>query len=568
VLVQAWCVVLGWCGAAADRRVRDHATKAAVRLSEHDPSIWPALVDMFADVDDDAVLERVLCAAYGAILRNPVAAALSELALTVRDRVLRKRPETPSHALIRGHAHAIGEWAAQRRVLPQGVSAEDFRPPHAQAIHIQVPSAAELEQYESSRDYPRIYTSVMSDVAGDFAIYTMPSVLGDYESLLGRDETRRWVLGTVIELGYSPEMHVHYDHEMLTTYGPGRDRPEWAERIGKKYQRIALGRLLGLLDDLAHAQGKPTSFPCQDLRDLDPSLLQRKAVDDEPVQGPHWWVPVAMDFVGTASVGNEAWVGGDDFPDPAALVAELIDPDRPNQRWRLLDGNFSWNDRGSGTDRERYRDIWMMIKGYLVPRRHIQACFEALGKADFMGRWMVEGFDGGGDIYMGEYPWAPHFPGIRERTEPWGKEAKQLARFDLRPIANELSCTGDSWQDSSVSITVPSAELVVATATRWDGISGFQTEDGRVFFRDPSVTVGGPSALLIDGDALTQIHSSLDVVVLWTVLAERRVIGSWRDDGFCGMKHISMVMWLDGQQVRVRKARGEHMLPDRTKRPV
>lgn len=568
-LREAWCVVLGWCGAAADQRVRDHATKAAVRLTEPDPGVWSSVVTLFADVDDDSVLERVLCAAYGAVLRNPDASALSDLARTVRDRILRRSPAPPAHALIRGQAQMIGEWAAYRGVLPSDVVVADFRPPHAGPSEIRVPPEDDLKQYDDQKNYPQLYSSVMSAWTGDFAEYTMPFALGEYESLLGKEATRRWVLGTVVELGYEPKLHAPYDHEMLVAYGPGRGRPGWAERIGKKYQRIALGRLVGLLDDIAHAQGNPVSgLACEQLRDLDPSLLQREAAEsDEAESAERWWVPVAMDFAASASITDAAWVGADDFPNPAALVCALIDPARPNQSWRLLDGYFSWDDRSPNRERRRYRDAWMMIKGYLVPRVRLSECWEALGNADFMGRWMVEGFDQEGRVYVGEYPWAPPFPELRESAEAWQDEAKQFAQFDLRPTANVVIRTGDSWQEGTVRITVPSAELVAVTATRWDGTAGFRREDGSLVFQDPSVTAGGPGGLWIDDGALAELQETLDVGLIWTVLAERRIIGDTRAN-FCGMKHVSFTMWLDGRQVQARRGPGEHLRPDHIRRPA
>ncbi len=556
-LREAWCIVLGWCGAAADRRVRDHATKAAVRITEVEPGVWPSVVELFAEVDDDSVLERILCAAYGATLRNPDATALSALAVVVRDHVLRRGSGTTQHALVRGHAQMIGEWAAYRGVLPSGVAEEDFRPPHDDATEVRVPTEDELKQYDDPKNFPQIYASVMSEWTGDFAKYTMPRALGEYEALIGREATRRWVLGTIMELGYRPRLHASYDKHMIARYGHGRGRPRWAERIGKKYQRIALGRLVGVLGDVAHQQHKPSpTLASLRMRDLDPTLLQKEALSEtEAAAEQRWWEPVAMDFAATAATPDEAWLGADDFPDPTALVAPLTDPKMPNQRWRLLDGYFSWDDTGLDSDRERERDVWMMIKGYLVPTRHLAACWRALGASDFMGRWMVEGFEKEGGMYVGEYPWAPPFPEVREPAEAWQAEARGFDAYELRPTANQLICTGDSWQEGPMGITVPSAELVLATKTRWDGTSGFQKEDGSLVFQDPSVAGGVPSGLgnnglWIDDTVLSQLQSDLDVGVVWTVLAERRILRDHGDDNPCGPKHISMSMYLHGQDFR------------------
>jgi hypothetical protein len=605
-LLEAWCVVLCWCCSAADRRVRDHATKAAVRLTEPNPSIWPRVVALFAEVDDDSVLERVLCSAYGAVLQNPDAPALHELALCVRDRILRSESGTPQHALVRGHAQSIGEWAAHRGVLPVDVRVEDFRPPHDVPTEITVPTEEDLQQFDS-RGYQRIWSSVMSEWTGDFAKYTMPITLKENEAILGRDATRRWVLGTVVvELGYLPELHGYYDSLMVQTHGPGRARPEWAERIGKKYQWIALARLVGLLDDHArsrvtatdaslrpspdvafdwralnrirrprlavrghnsinryfrgrrwndahaHFEGPetPMTFVCAPLRDLDPSLLRPPGSDPDRDAGTtlRWWEPVTMDFASSAASTDEAWAVADDFPDASRLVSPLVDPSRPGQRWRLLEGHFDWDDRPRDGERDKYRRLWMMIKGYIVPRQQITGCWEALKTVDFMGTRMVKGTVFWGGMYVGEYPWASTFPQFGELPEARGEETK-FEGFGLRPVANRLNCLADADQEET-RVTVPSAELVVGTATRWDGSGGFKREDGSLVFQDPSFKGGGPRGLWIDDDVLAQLLLDLDVGLLWTVLAERQVLGGGCSDTPLPMPHISLVMYLDGQVVR------------------
>lgn len=562
----AWCVLLGWCGSAADRRVRDEATRAAVRLSEPDPGVWSECVELFADVDDDAVLERVLCATYGAVLRNPEPTALADLAGVALARVLRRAEGPPQSALIRGHAQRIGEWAAHRRALPPGVRVEDFRPPHAAPIPLEVPTAADLKRYQH-RDYPRLFDSVMSEWTGDFAKYTMPHALGGYEGLIGREESRRWVLGAALSLGYDPSLHGSYDEEMLQDHGPGRGKPAWAERIGKKYQRIALARLVGVLDDIAHAQGSaPVCIACENLRDLDPSVLQRRPVEeDQPPPGACWWAPVALDFASTAGQTDAEWVGGDDFPDPAALVAPGADPTRTGQRWRLLDGHFQWNNR-TPERKGWYRDAWMMITGYLVPRSKLAAVRKGLAGEDFMGRWMPEGFDREGGIYVGEYPWS--LQDDEEDSEPFDPRGRRFFRLGLRPVANRLIVPAEDWQGGTVRMTVPTEDLVGATLTRWDGTSGFRAESGPLVFQDPAAVGGGPAGLWIDDVVLAELCTRLDVALVWTVLAERRIIGDTGGKDFCGMKHASWMMWLADDEVRKVRARGEHLLPNRTRRPA
>lgn len=66
---ERWATALLWFCAAADRRVRDYATKALIRITEAKPALWKRLISRFSSVDDEYVVERCLVAAYGTLLR-------------------------------------------------------------------------------------------------------------------------------------------------------------------------------------------------------------------------------------------------------------------------------------------------------------------------------------------------------------------------------------------------------------------------------------------------------------------------------------------------------------------
>lgn len=563
-LLTAWLLVLGWCGAAADRRVRDAATKAAVRLSEPRPGVWAGMVERFADVDDDSVLERVVCAAYGALLRNPAPDALARVAMVVRDRVLRRSSGAPSDALVRVHAQGIGEWANHRGALAAGVRVTDFRPPHARPIRLEAPTEADLRVFDDHQNFPRLFASVMGEWTGDFSKYTIPYALGGYRDLLPHDEACRFVLAVVIQLGYSPDLHAPYDHHMLRTYGYGRGKPAWAERIGKKYQRIALGRLVGLLDDHGRARGlEVPAVAGASLRDLDPSLLQREASPHRAADhGERWWSPVEWSFAESTARSDEDWVGGDDFPDPAALVGPLVDDTDPGRPWRLLGGYFEWEDSSRDRETQPFRQIWVKVTGYLVPRRNRDAVWWLLARKDFWGQWMPEGGEEDHRLFVGEFPWAPHFPELRNQPDAWDERAVALQKLGLRPAFTQLTRSGDAWQEGTVSIDVPCVELAEAAGARWDGVSGFRDGSGRTVYRDPSVTGGGPSGVWADDEILGRALERLDAEIVWTAISERRVMSLGWDDTYRGSKHVSWTMRQARGRVEVRRGGGEYLRAD------
>src|SRR5262249_2183171 len=152
-------------------------------------------------------------------------------------------------ALVRDHARCIVELAAHDRVLPSGIDLSDVRPPYRSEWPLAIPSKEDVAQYaEARRDYPKLHMSCLND---DFFTYTLSS-LKPYEDVVSREGMGRWILNHVgRDLGYGGEVLASYDGYMMHTHGAGRGRPGWAERIGKKYQRIALSRLAARLADNA-----------------------------------------------------------------------------------------------------------------------------------------------------------------------------------------------------------------------------------------------------------------------------------------------------------------------------
>lgn len=103
-------VYLAWLFTSSNRRLRDTATKALVSVTTNHPGVLTDLVVRFAHVNDPYVLDRVVAAAYGHILRRrhhiktpDDLAALRLLAQAVFDAVF-DAPVPITHLMLRNRA--------------------------------------------------------------------------------------------------------------------------------------------------------------------------------------------------------------------------------------------------------------------------------------------------------------------------------------------------------------------------------------------------------------------------------------------------------------------------------
>lgn len=290
----AWCRTLAWFCLAADRRVRDHETMGIVAVAARQPRSVCRLLASCLNIDDEYIVERVLLATYGSLVRSADGDWVADAALQTWRQVF--APGPPTNALIRDHARLVIELAVERQALPAEVHLHTCRPPYGVPWPPDWPSAdeaatapAEVEETVGPA-LRRLRTSVRSD---DFATYTMTSALRTHARPdLDMAAAKGWILREVERMGFRGELFDAYDGGMLYRYGDGRGRPSWAERIGKKYQWIGLYRLVGLVDDNFPVEPRtseggvatPAVAPLQapGERNLDPTVLIRRRPTSRP----------------------------------------------------------------------------------------------------------------------------------------------------------------------------------------------------------------------------------------------------------------------------------------------
>jgi hypothetical protein len=186
-VVLLMATALAWLFTTSNRFARDRATKALVRLTENRLDVIRELLRRFWSVDDPYVLERVLAAAYGAIMRSSHSDGLNVLAQEVFDNVFRQGRLLPQ-LLTREYARGIIECARHRGVLLPDKSPE--RRHRSTWPNIHVPHANTFKKRQEWREkmtnaecaQHAIYSSVMGTGLSDFSHYVIGG-LEDWTSI-------------------------------------------------------------------------------------------------------------------------------------------------------------------------------------------------------------------------------------------------------------------------------------------------------------------------------------------------------------------------------------------------
>lgn len=427
------------------------------------------------------------------------------------------------------------EGAPLRRIGPRIIvarSEDDDR-----VVRLRAESAREIESAE--RAFRRTLGAAK---AAKFETEARP-----YLDHPGDDEERefdlgiaqRFVLNRVFELGWTVERFGSFDRNLGRYRNDGRSANK-PERIGKKYQWLAWHEFLARVadhfqydDDMDHVH--QYDGPWQDFdRDLDPSLLIAATASERSSTAAAWWSP-ELPYGNWRSIASDAsWVAEESDLRPVEPLIAVQAPD--GRDFLVLETYREWTE-AAPPGVERYdverREIWYMLKSYLVKREDADALYQWGLKENFFGRWMPESHEMT-RVYFGELFWAPafHYHSTRHTGRPaWvGGDDEDDSRLPA-PIlvaTDGYMCeqsTFDCSLDETVNIHLPAAEVVEWMGLQWRGKEGyFVDEHGAEIAFDPSVFEAGPGAVVVDRARLSEMLERQGLAIVWTVLGEKRVL--------------------------------------------
>jgi len=504
---RLWVTALLWTTSATDRRVREPATIAAVRLLIRHPSQAVELLDRFSVVNDEWVVERALEVTYSALLANGSDADWVAAANVVWINFFSRPADLTPNAAVRDAARCILEAANDRGALPAGVTAVQFRPPYNSAWPLTWPTEEDIAPFDTD-DYPKLVHSTTED---DFYTYKLKY---EFDNRPGVDgpAAARWVVAEVIRLGYRPKQHAGFDGYVLNKYGFGRGKPKWIERIGKKYQWIALNRLIGHVSD--HSPRTPKSWDpppapvpgpaTTNSRQIDPTVTGFAPVDD----APRHWVPT-YDWTPTTGKTDVQWVAdGTDLPTIAVTDAEY-----EGHPFIVLSGYYEWND---ATDHsKRTRGIWTHVHAHLVNTADLPAAIAELEGHDLIGH-PISKFPETYDGYVGEFPYGHHHG---ETIHVRKYDSRHPLTVPTQPAAWDILGEYEyaPGEHSGISLEAPAPEFFgpVPGNLHWNGYNGWTDNTGKLTAVLRHTVNAGQNELLIEAGWLEQWLAAEQKSLMW-----------------------------------------------------
>lgn len=535
---------------SSNRVLRDKTTKALIRLLSGKIGILISILEKYKEIDDPYVLERLYAVSFGCVMLEQDDKDIKALAHYVFDSIFSKENVYPN-MLLRDYAKSIIEYAIYK--IPNlNISLVDVQPPYNSKMP-SIPSDEDLKKYRfdykepTFKDYYWSQNSILSSMKveydrkgspggyGDFGRYTFQSYFSSWDGL-DYNDLKNIAIQRIFSLGYDVEKHGEYDR----TIGLGRMRNDKIERIGKKYQWIALYELAAQVSDNYKVKyhtdcyGGIEKVFCKgayepSLRNIDPTTIDyRDGKKDRKIHNNLYSFPTST---------NYKWLSAfDDLPQ----VKELLAMNYDSRDFSLLNGWYIWTEEkvlGEKKFTNPLKDMWIQINAYIVKNDDYDVVVKALESKDFIGRWLSEPNDNY-YLYNKEYYWSEAYDFYQNSYYCGGDWTNLSDRHNhdvgelpvLIPSSRYVTeREGDSTDSENALVWYkPCDELFFGLSMKYgEDNSTLYGPNNEVLCFDSTELLNEDVGLFIDREKFNNFLELKGYKVFWTLLAEKRIISDY-----------------------------------------
>lgn len=525
-----------WSFASTWRYLRDTSTHALTNIFRGHPALIMPLLEKYYKINDPYIQERLWCSVYGADMLLQDQAVAYELAeWTYSNIFVSKR--VPEHILIRDYAQNVVSYA-QSLGCSIVIDVTLLYGPYTNGEFPDIPTFDEIDKKydrdwktipeDEKKEYSAI-RSILSSMAtehypkrayGDFGRYVFQSYISDF----GEDESlmANWAISMIFEeFGYNAKAFAQFDNNN-SSYDRSHSK---IERIGKKYQWIALYRIMAILMDRHPDIDWSSSWhnPIQSARSIDPTIYPSRK--QSTVDG----IACLPDYSIQKPTNDRKWLCA--WKRMPRIQEYTIRKDDKGIEWVNL---FSYNTIKYVQD-DLYdndaidRDLWTFIQAYATDKSNLHTICSVLHKYGIYGRSFHENNDVYG-VFSREYYWSNIYR--QEHPEEYYRKVvfevghKEFNEIIVEPAYLQYlqeSCN-DASSDNGFNLLMPNEWIIDGLSLRYAKETGAWTDSANTIIAfDNSAYRNGHSALFVRKDKLLQYLNQNNKCLFWPILCERMI---------------------------------------------
>lgn len=417
--IRLLLILFSWILTSSNRWLRDTTSKAMIEILKDNFEYTEYLLKLFSDVNDTYVIQRLYGIVFGACVKRNCEnkETFKSLSCFVFENIFNKETVFPD-ILLRDYARLIIERYLME--YPGELQYYDFEKINPQYKSTPIPDV-EDQQY-SDKEFKNGLFYIQHSMRfegigmyGDFGRYVFQSALRNFE--VDDYKIFNYAMYYIInELGYQGELFDDYDR-LVNSFTYDRHRVIKTERIGKKYQWIAMYNILARISDY---------YP----------MKNRFSMEEEIVSYDGPWEPYVKDFDPTLNAHNLLCKEAPYFSQVNEHIKEAVqenncarkDPLFDENMWVNADSIFFENQKedllltdDSGIQwvvLSKYADtgrndlaydklmMWNWLYGYFVNDQQLAILKEYAGKKVNLLNGDITSIPETYTIYNREYPWS------------------------------------------------------------------------------------------------------------------------------------------------------------------
>lgn len=406
--IKLYSIMLSWFLSSSNRKLRDLSTKALVYILKDEMDILIEVLKKFENINDPYIYERLFAVVYGCTLLNTNKINLDKLAVYIYNKIFNIEGEIYPNILLRDYAKNSIEYILNIECIPE-INYTKIKPPYKNSVFPLIPHDDEIKILkEDNEAIKNLFLSMAVEYdnngklygTGGFGINTFQSCLSNWENQLTKlgisyYDLMKVALKRIFDLGFDSKLHDKFDNYQPIDFG---NRPI-IERIGKKYQWIALYEILAKCSDKFRKIEK--NFFLNDtemdfdgswqlfIRDIDPTILNLDC--DLKIENPFIKLYDNENFL-----KKDYFETINDLPNPKKLIETKFKVEDKKFNAVILEGHFAWREEFPlMKDKNEFpmHNSWYQIRCYLIPKVESSKIIDYLKYKNLHGRWMPESLE-------------------------------------------------------------------------------------------------------------------------------------------------------------------------------
>lgn len=379
----------------------------------------------------------------------------------------------------------------------------------------------------------------------------------EYKFTIDIKSIKRLIFLEAIKLGWKKELFEEFDRD----FGHRSRTENQTERIGKKYQWIALHKVLSKLTDNYEYQSRRSENKISKhkgtfqtyIRDIDPTTILK----EKKKAKRKWWFNISNDFE-NKSISNKEWMSSvEKLPSFSSLVQLKND----DNEYFLHSINFSID--GSEDSGRRYRNLYYNINAFILEKSNLEEFINWLKSVNYYGQHGMPKSDNIQKTFLREYPSSKvyeYFDNYYYGQIKWDDD------FEIsgKKVPCKVLLTSTSYYNEGRSYDKSVKEgFEIGLPNKWfiEQMNLKQTindgewidKNGNVIFFDPSIdscctTEYNENGVLVsDKKLFLEYLEQNDYTVIWIMWGEKQVRNNNDsfDEDFLGIGEIRGYGYLD-----------------------